>query len=469
MAAGPAAAGVAAVLTDPAPASAATTSTSAGYLAAPDLGITPGNDAALNRANLVAALADSTRRVTFPPGDYRLDNAPGDATDQRGGIRIAGFAGELDFQPGARVVFTDNTRRGLVFAGGAGARIHGLTSVFAARPTVRQNARECLSFDTTSDTYLADVRIDGSAAAGVLFWQCVRPTVVDAVITGTMADGLNFSNCQDGRADRITTVDTGDDGVAFGNYASGPAYTGGLGTNLSVTNSRSRGIAVWGQSGVTIRDAVVDTTVGHGVYCAYESSWGTRVPNEVTFERIRVRRGGWWTVAAGGGTNSGLRITDAGRVRVSDVAVDEPGANGVSVSGQGVVAVLLDARVGNATGSGFLLQRSTCHLDRVTADGTDGIGLNVVDCPRLEYGSVTLRNTARTHPTHRAVQVQNTQTSAAYVIGERLWIHDEQSTATGYVVTATGSLRGTFGTVVDLVSSRDVVLESVTGFGSSRL
>lgn len=86
-------------------------------------------------------------------------------------------------------------------------------------------------FDGTS--YVEDVRTDGSAAAGLLFWRYARPAVVGALISGTMADELHFANCQDGRADRITTVDTGDDGddgVAFVNYASGPAATGGLAT-----------------------------------------------------------------------------------------------------------------------------------------------------------------------------------------------------------------------------------------------
>jgi len=425
----------------------------AGYVPAPDLGISPANSAATNRANLVAALSGSAVCVLFPPGDYRIDNSGQN-------IVISDYAGELVMQPGARLVFTDNTKRGLNFDGGIGARFYGLTTAFAQPPTARQAAQECVTILYTQDTYLENVRIDGSAAAGLLFWQCVRPTVVGALITNTMADGLNFTNCQDGRADHITTVDTGDDGVAFGNIVTGPAYTGGLATNISVTRSKSRGVAVVGQSGVTVRDVTVHTTVGHGLYCAYEANWNTRVPTGVRFESGRVYRGGT------ANENSGVRVNDSGTVVVTGITVEEPGAHGVFLTAS--MVTLSDVTVRNSLntpGSGFNLQRGAYTVDRLVAENTNGIGLYATDCTRLEYGTVTLRNTARTHATRRAVNLQNTP----YVLGERLWIHDSQSTATGYTIHASGSQRGSLGTIVDQVTSRDVVLDNPSGLSFSRL
>ena len=41
-----------------------------------------------------------------------------------------------------------------------------------------------------------------------------------------MADGLHFANCQDPEAKDVVTEDTGDDGLAFVNYADGPGYYG---------------------------------------------------------------------------------------------------------------------------------------------------------------------------------------------------------------------------------------------------
>ncbi|MBT8224880.1 MAG: hypothetical protein HKP61_08355 [Dactylosporangium sp.] len=359
--------------------------------------------------------------------------------------------------------FTGSTTRGLVFRGGTGARLYGLTTAFVVQPTERANAQECVTFDKTTDTYLEHVHVDGSAAAGVVFYQCVRPMVVDATIVNAMADGLNFANCLDGRADHITTVDTGDDGVAFGNVATGPDNTGGLATNISVTRSKSRGVAVVGQRGVTIRDVSIDTTVGHGLYCAYEESWNTRTPTDVHFERGRVVGGGAWTAAAGGGTNCGVRVNASGTVSVCGITVDAPGAHGVFLTGSTVT--VSDTTVGNTPGSGFNVQGGTYVVDRVVAESTSGIGLYVSDCQRIEYGTTTLRNTAITHATRYAVNVKNT----GYVFGDRLWIHDTQQPATGYTVAAAGSQKGSLGVIVDRVDSRDVVIENSSGLSFSQI
>jgi hypothetical protein len=286
--------------------------------------------------------------------------------------------------------------------------------------------------------------------------------VVGAVISNTMADGLHFANCQDGRADHVTTTNTGDDGVSFVNYVTGPDNTGGLATNISVTQSKSRGVAVVGQSGVTVRDATVDTTVGHGLYCAYEQPWNTRVPTDVRFERARVVKGGAWTAAPGGGTNSGIRVNAAGTVSASAVTVDSPGAHGAFVVGSTVT--LCDVTVRNTPASGVNLQSGRYLVDRVTAENTNGIGFLATGCDRVEYGTVTVRNTALTHATHRAVSVENN----AFVFGGRLWIYDTQPAATGYVVGAFGTQRGSLGAVGDLVNSRDVTVDNPSGLAVTR-
>ncbi len=439
----------------------------AGFVPAADLGITPAAAATANRANLVSALSGASLCVLFPPGDYLVDNSGG-------GVLVTGFAGQLSMQPGARFVLTDSTSKGFVFRGGSGARCYGLTVTYRTMPTARVAAQECVSFDTTVGTYLAHTRIDGSAAAGLLFWQCVRPTVFDVTITGTMADGLHFANCQDGRADRVSTADTGDDGVAFINYATNldqtqayPNYTGGLATNLTIARSKSRGVAVGGQSGVTIRDVTIDSTVGHGICCdGGDSTWHTRVPSGTRFERIRITRGGAWTEGGASGTNSGFRIGTSGTTVLQDVLVENASANGLFCSDAAVT--MLDVTVRTTTGSpgnGFTLQRGTYLLERVTAENTNGIGLTANGSDRVEYGTVTVRNTARTHATHRAFSVENTP----YVFGGRVWVYDSQNSATGYVVGAFGSQRGALGTVVDGVAARDVVVDNLSGLPVSRV
>jgi hypothetical protein len=436
----PAAATAAATIGHPTFASAATPS-SATWVSAPDLGIKPTNSAADNRTALIAALNGTAACIVFPAGDYAIDNGTTDIT-------IANFSGNLAMLPEARFVFADNTARGMIFKGGTGARFYGLATAFATTPPNRVTAHECLTFATTTDTYLENSTINGSAAAGLLFSGCVRPVVVGATIANTMADGLNFTNCQDSRADHITTTDTGDDAVSFGSVATGQPYTGGLATNLSITRSKSRGIAITGQSNVTIRDAVIDTTVGHGFYCAYESAWNTRVPTDVRFERVRVTNGGAWTAAAGGGTNSGMRINAAGTVAASQITVDSPGQHGIFVTATNQ-STLTDLMVTNAPGSGVNFQSGRHLVDRLTVSETNGIGLSATNCQSLEFGTITLQNVARTHSTHWAFDVEN----APYVFGSRLWISDNHAPAAGYIVRASGTQKGSLGTVIGTITN----------------
>jgi hypothetical protein len=442
------------VMTSPAHAAPVTTH----FTPAPDLDITPTNDPTTNRANLIAALSDSAACVLFPPGDYRLDNTGST-------LRIPNFTGRLHMHPGARFVFTDNTARGITFAGGSGARFSGLSTTFTERPGNREDARECVLFDKTTDTFLEHTRIDGSAAAGLLFWQCIRPTVFDAVITDTMADGLHFANCQDGRADHIVTDNTGDDGVAFINYVTvprsdppveAPNHTGGLATNLLISRSRARGVCVGGQSGVTVRDAVIQDTASPGLLCEGKGGWNVRVPTGVSLERIRIVRGGAWRAGGATGKDVGVRVADASAV-LREVTVEDSLAHGIHC--WQATATLLDVTVKGVTGApgaGIILQNGTYLVDRAVVENVTGIGLDINGCARAEYGTVTLRATAQTHHTRRAVNVENN----ALVFGERLWIEDAQPRVVGtYHPAPPGKeQRGTLGTIVDV--TRNVVLDN---------
>jgi hypothetical protein len=452
-----AAAGLTGVVAGATPASAAASAGGPWVLAA-DLGITPGNTAAANRAALVAALSNSSASVYFGAGHYKIDN---NGTN----VVIPSFTGVLAMAPAARFVFTDGARRGLAFQSGTGARFYGLSTAFVTAPTVRVGAQECVLFLQTTDTYVEDVHIVGSAAAGMLFYRCTRPTVVGALITGTMADGLHFANCQDGSADRITTIDTGDDGVAFLNYVDGPNATGGRATNLHITRSKARGVAVVGQSGVTIHDAVIDTTAAAGLYCAHEDGdWKTRVPDDVTFDRIKVIGGGkWWAKNGARSAGSGLRITEAGRVTAVHIIIDSPGAHGVHAQGSSTVT-LLDIAATNAPQSGFLLQGGTHIVDRLTAEETAGIGVNADGCDRFEYGTITARNTAKTHATHRALNVENT----TRVFGTRAWIIDTQTKPTGYVAGAYGIQKGSLGTLVVQIDHGALTVDNHSGLSFTR-
>jgi hypothetical protein len=272
-----------------------------------------------------------------------------------------------------------------------------------------------------------------------------------------MADGLHFANCQDGRADRITTQDTGDDGVAFVNYDKGPPNTGGLAINLLITNSKARGVAVCGQSGVTIRDVVVNDTSGPGVLCEYDSeAWFTRQPDDVVIERVRITNGGR---ADASKPDCGLRISEALRVHASQITIVTPGTHGVWVSGSAGVTTLLDISVKSAAGDGILLKDGTNTVDRVNIAETGFHGVMVVGCKRFEYGTITVRNGSKANSLHRAVCIEGT----ARVFGTRLWVQDDQDTPTGYVVGAYGTQKGDLGTIVGQLTKGSLSVENPSG------
>lgn len=445
---------------------------SGGWLSATtDLGLLIGDStAATTNTTALRNGLTGTAAVCFPAGDYYLDNSAG-------GVTISGFSGQVLLLPGARLVFTSNTVRGLNFSRGTGARISGLSTAYVTAPSSRVTSQETVIFDQCTDPYLENVRIAGSASVGVMFWRCVRPSIVAALTTDTMAEGVHFANCQDGFADHVTVLNCGDDGLAFVNYADLDDNTGGLATNISVTNSKSRGIAIVGQSGVTVRDVRIDTTVGHGLYCAHENktSFVTRVPGDCHLERVTIRRGG---VAEGQqtGPNSGLRIASTGTVTAALIRVDSPGSHGAYVSGATTtvatstgqdtktsVVTLTDVSVTNAPGSGVVLQGGVRTVDRIRTAQTGSVGFNVSGCTRLDYGTVSVENAATNSSLRRAVTVENTP----QVLGARLWVVDTQATATGYIVGAYGTQKGNLGTIFPQIASRALSIENTSGLGYS--
>jgi hypothetical protein len=87
-----------------------------------------------------------------------------------------------------------------------------------------------------------------------------------------------------------------------------------------------------------------------------------------------------------------------------------------------------------------LLQGGTRTLDRISTAQTGGPGLIASGCTRLDYGTVTVQNasTDSTSTLRRAVTLENTP----QILGDRLWVSDTQSAATGYIVGAYGTQKG---------------------------
>ena len=381
---------------------------------------------------------------------------------------------------GARFLFEDKTRRGIVFDGGTGARFRGIRSTFVdGLPSARAESAACWLFENTSDTYVEGADLDGSAGAGMLFWRCDSPRVVRASIRNTMADGLHYANCRDGSASDVVTDNSGDDGVAFVNYASGPDSKGGRAENIVVKRSHSRGIAVVGQSDVTVDGFDIDGTAVTGVYVAQENSFRTRVPRGVTVKNGKVNRAG--QLQGYPGSRHGIGYENVGSVTFENISVSTPRARGVSgvarsfgrvlpdgstvQEPEGVVA-LRNVRIYNVPEAGFDLQGGRMHLDNLYAKSIGRTGFFIADASLVNYGKLVANGASMRDDDSlaRGFSFENN----ARVTGGELWLVDGRQMPTGFVVNTSGRQSGRLGRIVDRVAARQVSVHNNSRLPFSR-
>jgi hypothetical protein len=424
-------------------------------VSAESLGITVANTAEQNRAALVRELSGFRDHVVFGAGDYLFDNSDEPANDNSR-VTVRDFEGRITFLPGARLVFTDPTERGVIFDGGRGAVVEGWNSVFRPATTTRYGAQECVACYGTTDTLFRNCRIDGSASVGLLFGECVRPSVEGATITNTRADGLHFNNCQEARAFNIVTANTGDDGLAFVNYGGKKDYWGATAANIRVNNTGARGISVVGQRGVMVNNFYIDTTQAPGVVIAQEFSYNTRVPRDVRFSNGVIKNAG--AVPGGSSPRSGVFLNKVGEnVEISDIRIVAPGSRGIEfLYGYNARQVRISTvYVKDADAEGvFASEQAELFLDDVVVDGSGGAGFVFLDNYRVNYGRLVSINTCRKDPSNLAFDFQRNR----WILGELLQIEaTEGSGNVGARVNASGThpagqpQRGIYGRIDHLV------------------
>jgi hypothetical protein len=422
-------------------------------VSAPEVGISKDNTPAQNRQNLINTLSHSSKNIFFPPGDYLVNNSGPY-------VVIEGFGGKLTFDSGARLVFTDTTRRGLVFDGGTGAEFYGLRTTFKTLPLSRVNNQECILFESSTNTLIRDANIRGSAAAGLLFNRCTTPRVAHAVIMETMADGLHFANCQDARASYVLTENTGDDGVAFLNYASGPDMSGGLATDVTVRNSRARGITVIGQRDVTIERFKVDQTAASGILCAYDEYFLSRTPSNVRFVGGTVKDAGRQPGLSekDPSNRAGVEFGRVRSVEFEDIRVTSPATDGVHGWAPDGTVHLYNIRVANAPGKGFDLADSAYYLEDLSAQGVNRAGIVVTSSRLVKYGELRSINVSKEDVLRRAFWFENN----ARLEGRELHVVDNQATPSGYIVGTYGAQSGTLGVVYDQIFNGQVQVDNAS-------
>lgn len=359
--------------------------------------------------------------MLVPAGTYLLDNSDGP-------VIVKDFSGDLRFSTMATLQFTANTHGGLWFLGGNKARIYGLRAGYLSPPLVRVSSEEAIKFDGTTDTLVTDVNIENSPAAGVLFFNSIRPRVVNALIQHTRADGLHFANCQDAEVFNLSTAGTGDDGLAFVNYLSSPDRTGGLAKNITVRNSAARGISVVGQSLVRISGFLIENTSSSGVLCGEDSFWKTRIPTGVRFSYGQIRAAGRLKPTIG--NTFGIEVHN-GTCAFSEIEVTGSADRGVSALGLAHTLAMTNVRVkANLVGDAFNIQVNRADISNARAEHSPGYGFFFGDCSSVFASRLTTLNVSANNPLHRAIWFENVREIRA----TDMTIRDSQAASTGYVL-----------------------------------
>jgi polygalacturonase len=350
-----------------------------------------------------AFATNPTGEIVVPSGIYLLDNSAGPLT-------VKNFSGHLTFQGSAQLVFADNAKGGLLFIGGSGAIISGLRATYATFPTVRRSPNEQLKFSNTTNTILIDTIVEHSPAAGIIFYNSINPTVTNATVLNSLADGLNFSNCQNARVTNLLTENTGDDGLAFVNYSEYPNLVGGLAQGIVVTNSKARGIAIAGQSNVTVNGFQIQNTSSSGVLVAQDVPHNTRVPANVFIENGTIWNAGKLTPLVG--NQYGIEFNSQKSATFTNIAVFDPENNGLSGTAPSGSVVVNNVSIhGPRLGLGFLFYKTQdVQLMNSASSNTPSYGFLSLESRHVIVQGLTVTNAGVSNPLKRAVWFEDAKT-----------------------------------------------------------
>jgi len=405
-----------------------------------------------------AALGSGKGTVYVPQGDYIINNSSGPFT-------VNNFNGTFLFAGGARIVMTTQSQQGVKFTNGAGAKLQNIDMTYQSAVAV--GGKEAFIVSSTTDIAVDNFRLEASPSSGLIFLQSVRPKASNIYIEHTMADGLDFFNDQDAQVTNLTAYDTRDDGLAFVNFTSGYYnYTGGTATNISVASTTGRGIAIMGQSNVTVSNFSISTTSDPAVLVGQDTVFGTRIPGNVVVSNGLVQNVGVLAQRAGDGDDQfGVEYgTTQGIISFSDIHILGGVSRGFSGStSAGTVRVSNIFVNGNGAGPAIALNGPAIDADNLTAQNTPSYGIYISGSTNVSAKNLTAIDTALTDSLHRAVWFEsntNVQASGINVI-------DDQGSATGYIVGGATNTAGNINDIQGTITNGTLLTQSISEPGVS--
>lgn len=297
------------------------------------------------QAALDAVHAEGGGEVQLGPGDF-----PYSANlVVRSGTTLRGMGR-------ARLVSRDPDRSS-VMVEGEDVEVRGIWIVGSARR--RSSADRAMGLRPAGCRRLtiADCRVSGVAAAGILLRDCEDVLISGNLVERTFADGIHVTErCRWVVVSGNRLVETGDDGIACVGYGKdgGPVRHVTVVGN-TVRDGKARGIACLGAHHVAISANVVDGTDAAGIYVAQEGNYATFAPRAVSvtgnvLSRVSRRVGHAGLFVNGGtgrrATADGSSLTD----RVEEVAI-----SGNVLDGSGHGGVHVGAGAARVSGRGNLV------------------------------------------------------------------------------------------------------------------
>jgi Cadherin-like domain/Right handed beta helix region len=153
-----------------------------------------------------------------------------------------------------------------------------------------------------SGVHIEDVTITGGTSAGMIITGASNFVLERVTIQDTAADGVQINNgSNNGILNDVTTLRTGDDGIAVVSYQL-PLY--GFVRDITVNNpvvngSGQRGLVVVGGQRITFNNINVSNTALAGVFVGTQGSFFTRNTDTVHVNGGTVTRGGSGGIASG--------------------------------------------------------------------------------------------------------------------------------------------------------------------------
>lgn len=142
-----------------------------------------------------------------------------------------------------------------------------------------------------SGSVVADVRVRGSAAAGIFVEGASDFVLRDILVEDTRADGIHLTaGAEDGRVERVEARGTGDDALAIVSYAGAPPVRRISAEGVVVHGTTwGRGVAVVGGEDIRLRDLHVEDSSAAGLLVATEGDpWHSTDVHRVDAQDVRI-------------------------------------------------------------------------------------------------------------------------------------------------------------------------------------